>query len=35
MISKLFGIFLNLFSAFIKSFLLPASFLAGITMDIK
>ena len=34
-ISNLFGIFLNLLSAFIKSCLLPASFLAGITIVIK
>ena len=34
-ISNLLGIFLNLFNAFIKSSLLPASFLAGITIDIK
>ena len=34
-ISNLLGIFLNLLKAFIKSSLLPASFLAGITIDIK
>ena len=34
-ISNLLGIFLNLFSAFINSSLLPASFLAGMTIDIK
>ena len=34
-ISNLLGIFLNLFKALIKSSLLPASFLAGITIDIK
>ena len=34
-ISNLLGIFLNLFKALINSSLLPASFLAGITIDIK
>ena len=34
-ISNLLGIFLNLFKAFIKSSLFPASFLAGITIEIK
>jgi len=34
-ISNLLGIFLNLFKALIKSSLLPASFLAGMTIDIK
>ena len=34
-IINLLGIFLNLFSAFINNSLLPASFLAGIAIEIK